>query len=71
MIGTFQTSDFTDVNVGQLKQLLETIDDDKEIRVWVEEENDDGVKYLSGRRLIGLSDEEDRCCLCAAFYPKD
>lgn len=59
--------DFTAMNVGQLKQLLENVDDDKTIRVWVELENSDGVSYLSARRLVGITDEEDFCCLCALF----
>ena len=67
-VGTYQTEDFATVTVGQLKQLLDGVDDDKEVRIWCEEKNDDGVIYLSGRRLIGVTDEEDRCCLCAAFY---
>lgn len=59
--------DFVAMNVGQLKELLENVDNDKTIRVWVELENSDGVSYLSARRLVGITDEEDFCCLCALF----
>lgn len=58
------------MNVGQLKALIEDVDDDKEIRVWVEEKNEDGTIYLSGRKLIGVADEDEYCCLCAGFYDR-
>lgn len=59
------------LNVGQLKQLLEDVDDDKMIRVWVECRNKDGAAYLEGRKLAGITDEEDLCCLCAMYYRDD
>lgn len=63
-----ETEGFATITVGQLKRLLDPVDDDKEIRVWCEELTPEGVKYLSGRRLIGLTDEEDLCTLCAVHY---
>jgi hypothetical protein len=61
-------SNFVNINVGQLKQLIEDVDDDKEIRVWCEMKNKDNTTYLSGRRLTGITDEDDYCCLCALLY---
>lgn len=63
-----KTEEYSTLNVGQLRELIADVDDDKEIRVWCEEVNDDGVSYLSGRRLIGITDEEDMCTFCAARY---
>lgn len=64
-------SEYVTLNVGQLKQLLDNHDDNQEIRVWSEETNDDGVTYLSGRRLIGVADDNGFCCLMAAYYTED
>lgn len=64
-------NEYATLNVGQLKQLLDGHDDDQEIRIWVEETNDDGVTYLSGRRLIGAADDGDLCCLMAAYYKNE
>lgn len=60
--------EFVAMNVGQLKDLLSDVDDDKPIRVWVEQRNKDDAIYLEGRKLAGITDEEDMCCLCAMFY---
>lgn len=56
------------MNVGQLKELLDPLDDEKPIRVWVECKNKDDNIYLEGRKLAGLAEEEDRVCLCAMYY---
>lgn len=70
-VSSFQKHDmgeYVAMNVGQLKQLINDVDDDKPIRVWVECKNKDGVTYLEGRKLAGVLDEEDMCCLCALHY---
>lgn len=61
---------FVAMNMGQLRELTKDVDDDKEIRIWVEMKNNDGAIYLEGRRLIGLTDEQDYCCFCAGYYPQ-
>ena len=68
MIQTHDMGQYVPMNVGQLKQLIEDVDDDKLIRVWVECKNKDDVTYLEGRKLAGVLDEEDRLCLCALYY---
>ena len=63
---------YATLTVGQLVQLLDGVEDkDKEIRVWCEEINCDGASYLSGRRLIGMTDEDDLCTLCAVHYHQE
>ena len=43
-----ETEKFKSLTLRQLKELIEMqqLDEDQEIRVWVEMENEDGTKYL-------------------------
>lgn len=66
------TTNMVPLTVGQLKTLLADVDDEQEIRVWVERTNEDGIRFFEGRKLVGIADEEKYCCLCAALYsPED
>lgn len=56
------------MTVKQLKQLLDSCDDDHKIRVWVEMKTDGEGIRLEGRKLCGVLDEDDLCCLCAMLY---
>lgn len=60
--------DCSSITVGDLKYLLDGVDDDKEIRVWAEQKNEDNKSYLSGRRLVSGSEDGNYYCLVAAFY---
>lgn len=71
------TKHYATVKVGQLKQLIEDVDDEQEIRVWVEmqhevptENGSEQVMTLEGRRLIGVNDNPNDpfCCLVAGYY---
>ena len=61
---------YATLTIKQLQQLIENCDEDKEIRVWVEEKNEDDVSYLSGRRLIGVQENPNDSFISfvAAFY---
>ena len=67
-----ETEKFKSLTLRQLKELIEMEqpDEDQEIRVWVEMENEDGTKYLEGRRLIGITDDpnDHYICFTAAKY---
>lgn len=66
------TEKFKSLTLRQLKELIEMEqpDEDQEIRVWVEMENEDGTKYLEGRRLIAITDDphDHYICFIAAKY---
>ncbi len=64
------TSKYASITVNQLKTLLNDCDDEKEIRIWVEKQNEDGAIFLEGRRLIGVTDNpnDKYCCLVAGLY---
>ena len=66
------TKDYASINVGQLKQLIEDIDDDREIRIWVEKEVNEQI-VLEGRRLIGVMDDpnDKYACLVAGYYKNE
>lgn len=61
---------YATLTIKQLKQLIENCDEDKEIRVWAEEKNEDDARYLSGRRLIGIQENpnDSFVSFVAAFY---
>lgn len=61
---------YATLTIKQLKQLIKNCDEDKEIRVWVEEKNEDDARYLSGRRLIGIQENpnDSFVSFVAAFY---
>lgn len=61
---------YATLTIKQLNQLIENCDEDKEIRVWIEEKNEDGASYLSGRRLIGVQENPNDpfVSFVAAFY---
>lgn len=67
------TKKYATVNVGQLKQLLDGVDDEKEVRVWTEM-NWEGTIMLEGRRLIGVREDpydERYFCLIAGYYESE
>lgn len=67
------TKKYASINVGQLKQMLDGVDEDKEIRIWVEMQHDESI-LLEGRRLIGIRDdpyEQKYLCLVAGYYVND
>lgn len=61
-------NDMTPLTVKQLKQLLESCNDDHKIRVWVEMDTEGKGVRLEGRKLCGVTDEDDICCLGAMLY---
>ena len=65
-----QTKKYATIKTGQLKKMIESSDDDQEVRIWVEMENDKGVMRLEGRRLIGTMDDpnDKYLCLVAGYY---
>lgn len=67
----FDQQIYIPLTAGQLKELLEGIDDEKPIRIWVECKNDEDVSYFQGRKLAGLVDDGDYCCLVAMYYKED
>lgn len=64
---------YSNLTGEQLQELLENSDTSKEIRIWVEMENDDGSIYLQGRRLVGtIDDPNDKyLCLIAGLYREE
>lgn len=65
------TKDYASVNIGQLKKLIEDIDEDREIRVWVEMEHNEQIR-LEGRRIIGVMDDpnDKYACFVAGYYQR-
>ena len=68
LVQVMQMTEMTQLTVKQLKTLLEPCNDDHKIRVWTEMRNDNDEVYLEGRKLCGVVDEDDSCCLCAMLY---
>ena len=66
------TEKFKSLTLRQLKELIamEQLAEDQEIRDWVGMENEDGTKYLEGRRLIGVTNDphDHYICFTAAKY---
>lgn len=65
------TDGYIALNVEQLLILLEDVNDkEQEIRIWVEELNNEGTSYLQARKLCGVVDDpnDKYCCLVAKHY---
>ena len=66
---TYEIKDYATIKVGQLKKLIEGVDEEKEVRVWVEMTSGDSI-LLEGRRLIGVMDDpnDKYLCLVGGYY---
>lgn len=67
------TKKYATLKAGQLKKMIESCDDDQEVRIWVEMENEKGVMRLEERRLVGTIDgpNDKYLCLVAGYYREE
>ena len=67
------TKKYATLKAAQLKKMIESCDDDQEVRIWVEMENEKDVMRLEGRRLVGtIDDPNDKyLCLVAGYYREE
>lgn len=67
------TKKYATLKAGQLKKMIESSDDDQEVRIWVEMESEKGAMRLEGRRLVGtIDDPNDKyLCLVAGYYREE